>query len=1409
MTLNWHKIRTINNSRNEGFEEFVCQLARKEEVVNKKKFIRKGKPDAGVECYWILQDGSEWAWQAKYFTSSLTNTQWGEIDHSVITVIKKHKNVSKYIIAMPIDPPDARRADQTSMQQKWDDHVEKWESWAEEENLEIEFIPWWSSDLIERLQRHENSGLLYFWFKEEEFTDEWFKEYLDIATFNLDERYTPNLNFELKIVKMFDGVAKDDKLEKQFRNSLNEFLIKLKNKKLHINDEIIEENKKELKENIGSLVDQYNKIPFDNVDLIDYDTILETINNIESILSKLENRIDDLKSQEDIDKDHEQIYNSTLYYIRDTYSSLNTFKGFIYSDKIKLTNNPFLLLDGEAGIGKSHLLADVANKRFNEGKNSILLLGQHFVSDDDPWSIIFKQLKLNCRLDEFLGALECKAQIQGSRIIIFIDAINEGNGRSLWRDHLPGFIRSLKPYKWLGLVLSIRTSYVNLIAPKNDQLNNLIIRHTHYGFRNVEYKASKLFFENYKIEQPTIPLLYPEFQNPLFLKIFCKGINKSGLTRIPDGMQGITQIINFFITAINNRLSSDFDYPKEINIVEKVVIKLIKHKLDRDLFYVPFEEAYSLIVELQNQYNISGNFIDSLISEGIISKNLFWKNNEESEEGIYIAYERFEDHITVSYLLNYIDENSLMEEFEEEGSLYKFTKDSRAINYNRGIIEALSIQLPEKYGKELYEVLPEIEGSDEWEENHYKIEIAEAFISSLLWRKYSTLNEKIYDYINQTVFHFETTYNMFWDALISLAPLPGHLLNAEKTHEILSKLPLADRDASWTQEIHNGCSYDTPIKRLIDWAWSSEDKSHISDESVRLSSIMLAWFLTSTNRRLRDSTTKALICLLKDRINVLIDLLIKFEEVNDPYIYERLFAVAYGCALRTKNIEFIKELSEYIYKTIFNMDLVYPHVLLRDYARNVIEYSLYLELDIDIAIDKIRPPYKSNFPKIPEDEEINMYKLPSDPENPQDYNSSQNLILYSMEVEHTRNGHVALYGDFGRYEFQGNFSHWKQLHPTDLKNIAIKRVFDLGYDVEKHGQFDKRIQEKHYDRHYVVTERIGKKYQWIALHELLAQVSDNYKMEVDWSWREEELINFEGPWKPFIRDIDPSVLKRTKDRAKPKFSVFNRLYDTWTIENKSWLEIKDDYPDPEKIINLTLDNNEWLILESHLDWEEPELIGNERYACPQKRLWYQIRSYIVKKDNFESIILWLKNKNFMGRWMPESIERWEIFDREFYWSPAYNYFFEIYNEGDQFQRIYSDRSCKEIVGEVTVTTEMNIWESGYDKSFVKSSGLKPCNEIFSHMQLKYGDEEGFYYSLENEKICYDLSELFSVGSNLIIQKDNFLNFLEENGYSIFWTILGEKNIIGNYDRDDYGSWPSISGVYYFKDNVLTGYLDNY
>lgn len=134
--------------------------------------------------------------------------------------------------------------------------------------------------------------------------------------------------------------------------------------------------------------------------------------------------------------------------------------------------------------------------------------------------------------------------------------------------------------------------------------------------------------------------------------------------------------------------------------------------------------------------------------------------------------------------------------------------------------------------------------------------------------------------------------------------------------------------------------------------------------------------LTSSHRKLRDYSTKALVYILKNNIDILIEILKQFENVNDPYVYERLFAVAYGCTLLNTNYSNLDRLAIYIYEVIFNVEgEIYPNILLRDYAKNTIEYILNLRDIPEINLDKIKPPYfQENFPEIPSDDEIKLLK---------------------------------------------------------------------------------------------------------------------------------------------------------------------------------------------------------------------------------------------------------------------------------------------------------------------------------------------------------------------------------------------------------------------------------------------------
>lgn len=67
-------------------------------------------------------------------------------------------------------------------------------------------------------------------------------------------------------------------------------------------------------------------------------------------------------------------------------------------------------------------------------------------------------------------------------------------------------------------------------------------------------------------------------------------------------------------------------------------------------------------------------------------------------------------------------------------------------------------------------------------------------------------------------------------------------------------------------------------------------------------SLILGWLLISPNITLRNTYTKVLVLLLKDRIPILISLMKRFEKIDDPYIQERLYAIAFGCIVNQSDL---------------------------------------------------------------------------------------------------------------------------------------------------------------------------------------------------------------------------------------------------------------------------------------------------------------------------------------------------------------------------------------------------------------------------------------------------------------------------------------------------------------------------
>jgi hypothetical protein len=349
------------------------------------------------------------------------------------------------------------------------------------------------------------------------------------------------------------------------------------------------------------------------------------------------------------------------------------------------------------------------------------------------------------------------------------------------------------------------------------------------------------------------------------------------------------------------------------------------------------------------------------------------------------------------------------------------------------------------------------------------------------------------------------------------------------------------------------------------------------------------------------------------------------------------------------------------------------------------------------------------------------------------------------------------------------------------------------------------MKSHNYDRHYVMEERIGKKYQWIAFYDLLARVSDNFPCYENSYSREAKVRRYDGPWDPYVRDIDPTIT--IKGNPENKFEMFwwNPVdYNNWKIPNKEWLFKTDDLPNPLQMISVfDKAGVEWLVLEILTSWHQPADIGKDNWENPHKDLWYQIRSYITRKKEHNKILKWSRNKNFMGRWMPESGNRYELFSREYYWSPAC----ETFRQQDYREYRWSDIHDQEtgkFIGKVAVTAVDYLWEEEFDASKESTISLyKPTEVLFNLLELQYSKVEGQLLNRDGQMICFDPCALHPTHSCLLARKNDLIRKLVENDLNIFWTVLGEKRIVGgDLHKTDYEGRLNISGVVHFYNGQL-------
>lgn len=1370
--VNFNNIRIIDGKKDKGFEEFCCQVFHIKEkdlkVHENSRFYRiKGDGgDGGIEAYWQFPNDEEIGIQAKYFLN-LDNPakKWQQVKISIERVKISHPNLTKLIICFPIDLTDSGDEKKKSNRDRFNEIKKSWAEQHKNPGFELEF--WGYHELTTFLQ--ENTNLIPFWFHKTMFGQDLinmnFEQYKSI----IGDRYQPDIHIKLANFDYFDYLAQNNQFIEIFKkkqNKLESEYYRISEICRHLNSDL----SKQIKDCVADLFELsgviIKKLIDDQLKELDY-------NDLKKLIKQFNNIGEQIRENQDLiinldDKSY------GFYNFKQDFDNLNETVNEFNDAKFEINREKIIFLNGEGGIGKTHLLASIVDKRCQSNLISLIFDGGQL---DIENSTITDTIKKNCgdpkcNNDEFYSALDTLAFISGQRGLILVDSLDEQKNCKSWKKKIPPFLQEIKKYKNLALALSYRAEY------EKDIINQVLMTKESLfckapGFKNLKISDLAIIFNKYNIEIPTLPSLYPEFYNPLFLISYCKFLHNSNRRQISSLIESYTTIFDNYVESLNEKISDALDLDSSSKIIQKVFTQFTVKMLEQEDDKLLINDAKDITKQYDTSSCYSKTILKRLLSDGFIHKFKSYDN----EEYIRFTFSKYNDFAMVQYLLDtHLDIKNPLISFNKGAILY-----NHIFKYMRhGVVDMFAILLPE-YTNGEFEIV-DIFKKDE--ENNYNL-FQEYFLDSLKNRKPQFITKRSLKLIFK-YFMKQKEYEKIIDILLFLTLKDNSPIKAEKLHMHLKSKSLFKRDSKWTANLeYLYIQKDNIIEKILTYTWSCDDNLCNNKLAINYA-IILCWFLVSSNRELRDRATKSLTNLFSHNLNIIPELIDKFIDINDPYVIERITCASYGALLRNKENKVryndMKNIALSICKSFFNNPQ--PHILIRDYIKSIIALVLSRIKINEIDLEKINKSNITKFPTIPSKKTI---KQIYDCEEDMYYSKAQPLLKQAYSS--------VMAGDWGIYVLRphiGNIADDK-LYVNLLKKSErwiLKRVADLcGY---KTLSYKFKDYVEYNGRNQKTNERFGKKYQWIAFYEFIGYAYDKYQYTKSYSTNEK--VEYDSPIHIDIRDIDPSLSnKEFTDKLNNPHRLFKDIISPNSSHNilREWC-CNRNIIEPATLLQQQKGNVDYLNLctdytfyRKHSDLKKDS--GNGNFI----EFFYLINSYIIKKNDLKNVLNFLKDKTFFGRWMPQISDYGEMFHLEF----CDCKYFQKYCKNDE-----NWSKTDKFPFDFKMTTAQYYDDDARDHSYNIGAVnfLIPAPPLIKEMNLKHGGKDCCYKNDKDELTIINPYIVDSGDNSLLVNKNSFIEFLDINNYTIFWTIASEK-------RTSIGT-VYIDGVYYLDNSEIKGSL---
>lgn len=1517
-------IRAVGGTQARGFEHLCFQL--RDPAPADWTTTKTGDPDGGVEWYHEAPDGDVLGFQCKFVWDIADLISSAKTSFETVARNLSARNVRALTFYAPFDLPDAaerniRGRTIKSARAKWNDAVKKWQGGLPE-GVDIDVLLITEGQILERLAATGNEGRLKFFFEQDHLARDWFVTKLRSAVELADERYTPESNVDLVIGRDIDAL----RLSPRFVDSMTAT-------KIAANDAVTKmfvlidggRARSAFPPAIAGALSALDMLrpmwtvsawmsePFTSADIADIEQLAETSTVLsDTIPALVEHRKKPEYGQEGRTAGGtEPDWSITLLdSVNQAEKAVSLLIRLGRSTAAAAARGGSLLVTGDAGQGKTHLLIDSSQRALADGGLAICILGEVLDASRDILTQISEHLGLGpMPHDVFLKALSAAAQTTSSRLLISIDALNESGSLARWSSKLVSLVSAFGNYPDLALVVSCRTDFETLVLPSPSKREALgIVERRHPGFLGRELEALEVYFSTLPNAWAKAPMLQPDFSNPLFVKLYAGGFEHLTEQQSAIYDKHRSSVFDRFIASRVENINRDLQLDPRQHKVEDALRAFETRLAQSGASKLADAEAIELFTSfVPERTNWPDTLFQKLRSEGVIGQAVLFVDHE-SHAGVQFAYQALGDYrIASATLTQHYSEIDAVRNgtvlLADESPLRAWYTTA-AHNVRQAFVvlyaEATGHELLDGLYSDVAAKLKECVAAETWAGNEDLRDLLAMTVGTIPHRRPSSVTNRTIDLAK--LGQRRGSFPNLWDSVIAVTAEPAHILNADRLHAILADAGRVKRDKFWIEYTWHILSDDTsPLLRLIRWAeqtetppwlkpgWSGTNETGGADkEVVRLAATTLTWLLTSSNRFVRDRTTKALVQLLLGYGPTLVGLLERFavqdvRKVNDAYLTQRLVVIAYGWAMRVGSADpdTTTKIAEFMRDCVLNEESLvnshYPDVLTRDAAQGVVDLAEHLIPGFSAGV---RPPYLSTHPQTPPTEEALEKLYGRDSKNGSQPWASIYWSIFSL-------------GDFGRYEIEPAVRHislqrrtsedlglkvanndepkrikWRwdafldsldpilraradEIEADDLPGYALlfyeldenqqslflaswkqrkskpqtvsdqwarrwvfTEVTRLGWTPERFSDIESRLTRGRYDRQSHKAERIGKKYQWMALYRLVAKLLDNNYYTESYSTGTDD---YSGAWQLGMRNIDPSLPPAyfeppnyydTNDGewaslgrpARANGSTFtDAVATTWDIKPRAlperaaaadWAVSDVELPSlDERLIRHSQDGTRWVALSEYATHSAAS--STDSWDDGRAEEWTHIYGWLVRAADADTLVNGLENQTLMGRWMPEGGDRTSSYLGEIGWSRSW----ENPDPADIGARFGPetatriDRTAENDTGIdgifVLPASFGYLWESSTaDCSLEESVNVTAPSValLATESTRRHPDTPDWYDGEKRVATNVRFDEGSTRGSILLVDEDWLVSRLMDEGWVLVAGLLGERRILASQNK---------------------------